>query len=733
MTAPIGLPFPAWNAKPVLGEPAHGYFNILVEAEFHTSARVYAQEIEMNGRDLVPEEFLHRLLLLPLADEHKESLRRWTPIWDGRFHHVSGETLRARQMSFTTRRFCRACLAESPRHRVWWDFVHFRVCPLHSRELEATTSSGRRLGWWWPSVVVCPDGEDLRSPAPPHNETDGLEHYLLQRLGAHDGESRPMLDGIPLHEVFDVSEAVGRFLGNPLLPKAPPRSAEDCRAGFRALRATSEHLEREFQRWILRCAPEADRHQGLRQGLGWMSSLNEKHSCVSSSLWPTVEISLRRAFARVGRIGRGYQRHLDLPHSDRTMKEVAAHLGRPVVGLRAIAVQLGIHGTRPGPTGRALLSPKQVDELVTAVEDMISTKAAGELLGCAQVCVRRLVHDGTLAGYTGTKLFGTEGKGSVVRKTEVLALLDRIEAVRAPVATPQVSRGFAQHVKKTGMTEGQLLGAVLKGGIELAGQDARVRGIGSWRFALPNESYGKDVVKARKNEITVLEAQATSGFNQSEFLCIVRAGLVGKVRTRNRTSILSRMAFDDFNRRYVNARLFMDRLGSRERHLVKDLAAVSVPRQFTNISTFSMYIVERRDLEIAIGRIEDCVEPPIWQAFRQALKDCCPTFAVPAVASGTIVRGYLSTRATFLEFRMEDRSILVSKSFSPKAPREWRVFRKFESSIRKDWSMFTWTQDSEESIRAEVRIACETDVALVVPALAAFLFLFRNRRRLPQG
>ena len=40
------------------------------------------------------------------------------------------------------------------------------------------------------------------------------------------------------------------------------------------------------------------------------------------------------------------------------------------------------------------------------------------------------------------------------------------------------------------------------------------------------------------------------------------------------------MTFDDFTRRYVNARLFMDRLGSRERHRCRHESAGHVSFAF---------------------------------------------------------------------------------------------------------------------------------------------------------
>jgi len=47
------VPFSSWRAKPSLGEPAHGYFSQLVGESRHVSSRVYANEMDINGRHIV--------------------------------------------------------------------------------------------------------------------------------------------------------------------------------------------------------------------------------------------------------------------------------------------------------------------------------------------------------------------------------------------------------------------------------------------------------------------------------------------------------------------------------------------------------------------------------------------------------------------------------------------------------------------------------------------------------
>lgn len=722
MSAPIlPLPFSTWAVKPMLGEPAYGYFNVLVEAELHTSARVYAQEIELNGRDIDPEEMLERLLLLPLACAHKDSLRRWTPIRDGTFHHIAGETLRQGHFSLAKRRFCRACLAESARHRVWWDLVHFHVCPLHSRELESTTKNGRQITWRWPSFAICPDGDDLRIPAPRRDDPDGFEHYVLQRFGVVAGEACPMLDDIALHEVLDLCQVVGRFLNNPRHSRAPRAGKDDCRSGFRALRATTDDLEACVEQWVVDRVSEHIRLRGYHNSLGWITNAAGLMSARSAA-WPVIDLSLRRAFSRVGRMGRGHQGDRDLPHTEFTIKEVADQLGKDAVGLRVLAGKLGIEGARPTATGRALLSAKQTEELIEAVEDMISIRKAAEILGCSIVTVRRIAEHQMLNVFTESKLVGKEGGGAVVRKSAVLALLNRVEQIDAPVTTAWL-RGFSHHAKKLELPEGELLARVLDGRIKVVGLATTSHGIGALRFPMPPSP--KVILEPHADEIKMIEAMAASGFNYPEFHFIVENGFFGETHMRGNTKFLERKSFDEFHGRYVNARLFMDRLGASDRNLADVLATAGVTLAYRAMAPFPIYIVERTDLEAVIGGLSISGAPAIWEPLRMALKDSCPTLAVPENASGDRIRGYLSNRKTFIEFLFDVDAVIVSKTFSQRASREWDIFKRAAISIRKDWSMFTWSQD--DPVRAEFRVASESDVSLAASSIAAYLSHFRYR------
>ena len=60
------LPFSQWRLRPEQGEPSYSYFARLVADEGHSSLKIYATGIGINGRNFVPEEMLHVLQQLPV-------------------------------------------------------------------------------------------------------------------------------------------------------------------------------------------------------------------------------------------------------------------------------------------------------------------------------------------------------------------------------------------------------------------------------------------------------------------------------------------------------------------------------------------------------------------------------------------------------------------------------------------------------------------------------------------
>lgn len=718
------LPFASWQTKPREGEPAHGYFALLVGEGYQASARVHANEMEINGRNIVLKEILGELLLLPLPEDRKQSLSRWTPIWNGKYHCLSGETLRKRQMSFYNRRFCRGCLAEDAHYRAWWDIIDFHICPFHGTVIEQETSAGDRIKWWHPSLDSAPDGEYLARRLPRVEDSRGFEWYILSRLGFVTADQCcPALDSAPLHEVIDACAMVGRLVSNPWRLNTPQSTSADCRKGFEVLRGSTTDVEAAFVRWLDEHVAEKDRNRGVQYAYGWFRR---------RALWDDVDIASRRAFASVGRIGRQGLK-IDLPHREFTIKEAAAMFGADVRGLRKIAQQAGLVPKDPSAASRAFLSRERMEELHAIARDLISVKEAATRLGCSQECLRALVKRGALKGFNQTRLFGAKGHGLALRGSEINVFAERIRDVACVDGIGQVHRiGYlSRRIQKT---DAEIVQAVLAGEISVCRIDRRRKGISGWQFEATahKKPFRRQVTG---DEIRKIEAAELLGYQPETVTILVEANLIKTREGKDGRVYLDRESFEAFHGKYVNAKLYLDRLRCREDQLETRLQELRIRRRHARLPTRNnVYIVERKSIERAIGPLASGGDDPlIWHQFRKELASVCPSFVLPASMGGRDVKAYTATRATYVELMRDGQDLIVRKTFRKAAHREWAVFLANQWLIREEWSAFTWSKkNARGSVTAEFRISTDWDIDAATVALRSLYMHFKNPRKLPK-
>lgn len=715
------LPFASWQTKNGTGEPAQDYFARLVGEGYQSSARVHANEMELNGRNIVLKEILNELLLLPLPEDRKQSLVRWTPIWNGNFHCLAGETLRKRQVSFYNRRFCRACLAEGPYHRSWWDIVDFQICPLHSVPIEQETSAGDRIKWWFPSFESAPDGEYLPRPQPRAEELDGFEWYVLSRLGVVASAECPVLDSAPLHEVIDACAMVGRLVSNPWTTKTPRAAPGHCRRGFETLRGSATDVEAAFVHWLKEHVSQDERNRGVKNAYGWFRR---------AALWSDVDIASRRAFASVGRIGRQNLK-IELPHQEFTIKEAAGEFGADVRGLRRLAQQAGLVPKDATAASRAFLSRERVDMLHAVARDLISVSEAASRLGCSQQCVRKLAKSGAITAFNNTRLFGAAGHGLALRGSEIDGFAQSIRDVTCTDGSGQVHR-IGYLARQIGWTDAQIVEAVLAGKMSVCRIDRRRKGISAWQFeAVVHKKPFRRQVGDR--EIRRIEAAELMGYQPEVVTILVDANLIMTRKGEDGRVYLDRDSFEAFHRKYVNAKLYLDRLGCREEQLEARLLELGILRRHARLPTRNkVYIVERKSMERAIGSLaHGSGDPAIWPRFREEMANVCPSFVLPASMGGRDVKAYTATRATYVELLVNGNDLIVRKTFKKSSSREWPVFVANQWQIREEWSVFTWSKKTaRESVTAEFRIRTDWDVEAAAVALRCLYMHFKNPRKL---
>ncbi len=715
------LPFASWQTKPETGEPAQDYFARLVGEGYQASARVHANEMEINGRNIVLKEILNELLLLPLPEDRKQSLVRWTPVWNGNFHCLAGQTLRKRQVSFYNRRFCRACLAEGPYHRSWWDIIDFQICPLHSVPIEQETAAGDRIKWWFPSFESAPDGEYLPRARPRSEESDGFEWYVLSRLGYVAGAERPVLDSAPLHEVIDACAMVGRLVANPWTTKTPRADPGHCRRGFETLRGSATEVEAAFVRWLEEHVSQDERNRGVKNAYGWFRR---------AALWPDVDNASRRAFASVGRIGRQNLK-IELPHQEFTIKEAAGEFGADVRGLRRLAQQAGLVPKDASAASRAFLSRERVDELHAVARDLISVSEAASRLGCSQQCVRKLAKSGVITGFNNTRLFGAAGHGLALRGSEIDRVAQSIRGVTCTNGSGQVHR-IGYLARQIGCTDAQIVEAVLAGRMSVCRIDRRRKGISAWQFeAIVHKKPFRRQVGDR--EIRRIEAAELMGYQPEVVTILVDANLIKTREGEDGRVYLDRRSFEDFHGKYVNAKLYLDRLGCKEDHLEARLLELGILRRHARLPTRNkVYIVERKSMELAIGSLgHGSGDPAIWPRFREEMASVCPSFVLPTSMGGRDVKAYTATRATYVELLVNGNDLIVRKTFRKSSSREWPVFVANQWQIREEWSVFKWSKKTaRESVTAEFRIRTAWDVEVAAVALRSLYMHFKNPRKL---
>lgn len=449
----LARPFSRWDVAHGRGEPAYGYFARLVANEGHSSLRVYANEIGLNGRNLVPEEMLAAIKKLPLSAEAVGDLERWTPIRDGSLYRIGAETARVTQMSITKRRWCCSCLREARHHRVWWDFISYRTCPAHNEALVERTVRDEVIRWHWPHFDVGPDGMDLAAGAAPGASTAAtwLERFIEGRL---TGEEGLPLAGVPLLQVLDAVETLGTFLGAD---------------GFTALTMPQSDLRNRLAERIRDTVPEEKRRRGMvvsLRNLVYSGAASEE-----GSLRPWLERQFVEAFAQVGRIGRKRLSHVGVERRDFTLAEAAAELGVNKKGLSRFAKRLGI-GHTPWKDAHSF-SKEDVEALRARIEDLITLQETIPITGIPGHEFRFLERAGFIDSHSGVI---PDNKAVWYLRSDVVALVERVLAIAQEGGADEGITLFS-YAKQTGQKQGEVLVLTLEGKTPIIGTYCQAVGL----------------------------------------------------------------------------------------------------------------------------------------------------------------------------------------------------------------------------------------------------------------
>lgn len=468
-------PFSNWGIEPFPDEPAHGYFARLVANEEHDSSRVYATEIGVNGRDIVPSEQLETILQLPISDEWRERLRNATPFFGDGTIVIAGQVLADRQWAISSRRFCPGCLAEAAYHRTWWDIVAIEECPFHCVPIKDSGVDGVPLKWWWPHIDHTPKGESLGRRMPRATIRPTFESYLLGRLGFIDPIPAPLLDGADLKGVIPACETLGKLLLSPRSKKFPDAIPGIREAGFQALSGGPARLVNALREWLRKEVPENDRRRGHDIAFGWF---NHKRHNMPDEFSGLFQKAMKKALAAENRPTPRWTTDADFSEESIGIEALAQQLGIVRRGVAYVAARLGILPERRWYRARVYFDSGDVALIRKYMADLVTTEEATEIVGLPKFQLKPLIRAGFL-----TRIPHVSGGGRGFRFERAQAerlVTDVVEKVR--VGRHAGTRSLITTARQLKVEPGAMAAMVADGTIVPACRRPDVEGFKGLRF-----------------------------------------------------------------------------------------------------------------------------------------------------------------------------------------------------------------------------------------------------------
>ncbi|MWV24682.1 hypothetical protein FVE89_22405 [Methylobacterium sp. 2A] len=562
-------PLPDWG-PPHPGEPAHGYVVRLGAMSGIGSVAVLLNSHGLNGRDIQPAECLEFALSFPISG--KEQLIHATPVVSPTSVAIMGQEIRRRHWQVGRRRFCPACLAESPHHRVWWDMPAFARCPHHDLDVVDRDASGHPVPWWSASFTRAPTGTDLlrygvpRRPFP----RPSLESYVLARLGVIEAPAVPLLDGLStLGDVLDAVEFVGRVaLGGKLRsrPVVGMTKGFDLpavnRAGYGVLARGTDALVALLHEVAAARAACGD-GRGKRASFGWIGAILdvEKGSHVG-----ILADCLRRVAVERGDFSpatceawyAGEAGWLPVP-------TLAGELGLTEERLRRLSEALGIHERQFGIARKRYraFSPEQAALVRRTMASLLDRDGAADALGIPRGTFDALVAAGIIARFV---RIGSGPGRDRFRPEDVAALAARLlHKVETATEVPDGHLRLAD-LKRTCKTDpARSVAAILKGYAAPRGRTGP--SVGDLLVPDPNRHRG-DGMRAARAALRTLpglsryQAATVLGCRVEVVDGLIDGGHLPVCSGGRGWRRIDEAAFDAFHRTWAPADLFAEAAGA---------------------------------------------------------------------------------------------------------------------------------------------------------------------------
>ena len=462
-------PFSRW-LEPFPDESALGFFRRLVANEEHNSAAVYAREIGLDGDHPDPDEILHAILMLPIANAWKERLRRSTPVFRGNRLFLAGEELRPRQWSITARRFCPGCLHEAAYDRTWWDIVPVRRCPFHDEPLVNRDDHGRVQRWWWPYPGESRWGGALARPC---RRTDGevsIERYIVGRLGCGPKLVAPNLDPFPLADAIEACCFAGILVADEWSEKDPttpsqPLGDVHIELGFSILCGGHADFLEALRTWVLTKVPPEVRERGFN--VVFLAPNARRRAYLSPRLSEFFRRAMQKAVTAANRRVQRPFREEEFQVEDCSMTVLARRLEIPKRVLARIAVRLGIMPHRQLANARVNFAPDEAEKIELFVKGLATYAEAANILGLPKYQVKPLVDAGLLERIP--RVAGGETRAAGLIRSQVQGLLSKTMQ-RLPVVSASGTRSLRTAAAMMGVEAGLLASLAVAGTVQPAGR-----------------------------------------------------------------------------------------------------------------------------------------------------------------------------------------------------------------------------------------------------------------------
>ncbi|WP_172717217.1 TniQ family protein [Neorhizobium sp. T6_25] len=709
--------FSRWRIRPCFGEPTNAYFARLVYDGENCLPETFAKKTGVWVSRNRWQILLQSLLNLPLTDEEKHGLVKWSPVYSENRRWALGDENISMTMAKPGARSCSECLKEAAYHRVWWDLNGFQICPVHDCALQPNPNRHDRR---WPFYGLC----SVKVDVPPELSARGresIEGYILQRLGAVKYfKRRPMLDNQPLDAIMSSCSLVGTLLANPPARRRPKMSNINYNIGFDALGGNEKHLIARFRDWLNEHHPkEKLRQNGVRQ-FGFLNNLSHKRNPLKDTIWRGQV----KACLRLGRLnprlrtGPGIEAQIlksNLPNA----------LGISIYSANSLLRRSGFNLRRG--SGQLVSIPKGLlEELRIDVAESVPLSMAATLLGCTENDADMVAVKLAKSGWTGCiQVRHEQGVTRHFIKRELEELLETIRSLPKDLDRKDTV-GLSGHTVKDQVSETRLMADVLLGR-QAALVDPDIPGLRGLRFRRRQRGFWNSRRQIPSND---------KGMPASEFFSmtgIPKGGArylisLGVLKPHPNIGI-SRPSAKAFHERFINPVRYFLSQGVVRFSAAKQVEACRLKYAFPP-EDIGCVMVERKHL---IEKIGPLYQPPqrildLWPAVVESGSRNCRLLMISEVPGAGMFDIGPSSRLLSVKANMEDDGIEIHMEFLPGYQRMWRIVLDNEPEIMKSLGFLTFHRgDRLVTITGKVRTV--EDIELATIDLGRLNEFFRNRNR----